>query len=93
LHKYCTSSLHFPYTTAHSTSFTIQRLFPKRTFTTTRTPKMPLVVPGMMSKEGGSGDDWMSKLMGKKIGDSHNETVSHLGTLSAVFDVEEPGAD
>jgi hypothetical protein len=54
---------------------------------------MPLVVPGMMSKEGGSGDDWMSKLMGKKIGDSHNETVSHLGTLSAVFDVEEPGAD
>jgi hypothetical protein len=35
---------------------------------------MPLVVPGLMSKEGGSsGDDWMNKLMGKKIGDSHDE--------------------
>jgi hypothetical protein len=46
---------------------------------------MPLVVPGMMSKEGGSGDDWMTKLMGKKIGDSHDETVSHLRTLSAQY--------
>lgn len=37
---------------------------------------MPLVVPGLMSKDGGSsGDDWMSKLMGKKLGEQHNETV------------------
>jgi hypothetical protein len=35
---------------------------------------MPLVVPGIMSNNGG--DDWTSKLSGKKIGDSHNETVS-----------------
>ncbi|KAF2833077.1 hypothetical protein CC86DRAFT_399727 [Ophiobolus disseminans] len=35
---------------------------------------MPLVVPGLMSKDGGSsGDDWMSKLMGKKLGDQHDE--------------------
>nr|OQO20511.1 hypothetical protein B0A51_10888 [Rachicladosporium sp. CCFEE 5018] len=38
---------------------------------------MPLVVPGMMGA--GGGDDktsgWMSKLMGKKIGDSSNETT------------------
>jgi len=27
----------------------------------------------MMSKEGGSGDDWMNKLMGKKIGEQHDD--------------------
>jgi hypothetical protein len=33
----------------------------------------------MMSKEGGSsGDDWMSKLMGKKIGEQHDELVSRV---------------
>lgn len=39
---------------------------------------MPLVVPGLMSKDGNSsgGDDWLSKLAGKKIGEQHNETVS-----------------
>ena len=40
---------------------------------------MPLVVPGMQSKEGGSGNDktsdWMNKLMGKKIGEGSDETV------------------
>lgn len=40
---------------------------------------MPLVVPGMQSKEGGSGNektaDWMNKLMGKKIGEGNDETV------------------
>ncbi|KAI6794119.1 hypothetical protein KC363_g4989 [Hortaea werneckii] len=41
---------------------------------------MPLVVPGMQSKEGGSGgnektSDWMNKLMGKKIGEGNNETT------------------
>lgn len=41
---------------------------------------MPLVVPGLMSKDGSSsgGDDWMSKLAGKKIGESHDETVRAL---------------
>ena len=34
---------------------------------------MPLVVPGINS-EGGGSSDWMTKLMGKKIGDSHSET-------------------
>jgi hypothetical protein len=29
-----------------------------------------------MSKDGGSsGDDWMSKLMGKKLGEQHDEMV------------------
>jgi hypothetical protein len=37
---------------------------------------MPLVVPGLQSKDGNSGDDWMSKLMGKKLGDQHDEMVS-----------------
>lgn len=38
---------------------------------------MPLVVPGLMSKDGGDKtNDWMNKLMGKKIGDSSNEVVS-----------------
>ncbi|KAI4934024.1 hypothetical protein J4E86_011507 [Alternaria arbusti] len=34
---------------------------------------MPLVVPGLQSKDGNSNDDWMSKLMGKKLGDQHDE--------------------
>ncbi|KAF2748121.1 hypothetical protein M011DRAFT_467171 [Sporormia fimetaria CBS 119925] len=40
---------------------------------------MPLVVPGLQSKDGGasassnSQDDWMNKLMGKKLGDKHDE--------------------
>ncbi|KAF2632066.1 hypothetical protein BU25DRAFT_406577 [Macroventuria anomochaeta] len=34
---------------------------------------MPLVVPGLQSKDGK--DDWMGKLMGKSLGDTHNETV------------------
>jgi hypothetical protein len=34
---------------------------------------MPLVVPGIMSNDGG--DDWMSKLAGKKIGEQHDEMV------------------
>ncbi|KAG9186978.1 hypothetical protein G6011_10086 [Alternaria panax] len=37
---------------------------------------MPLVVPGLQSKDGNSGDDWSSKLMGKKLGDQHDEVVS-----------------
>jgi hypothetical protein len=36
---------------------------------------MPLVVPGIQNTDGGSSDDWQSKLMGKKLGDSHDEMV------------------
>jgi len=38
---------------------------------------MPLVVPGMMGQGGGDdkNNSWMSKLAGKKLGESHNETV------------------
>ncbi|KAK5120567.1 hypothetical protein LTR85_006223 [Meristemomyces frigidus] len=38
---------------------------------------MPLVIPGMMSNKGGDDktSQWMDKLMGKKIGDSSNETT------------------
>lgn len=40
---------------------------------------MPLVVPGLTSNSGDSADltsQWMNQLMGKKIGESSNETVS-----------------
>ncbi|KAH9870647.1 hypothetical protein IAQ61_006125 [Plenodomus lingam] len=36
---------------------------------------MPLVVPGLQSKDGSSSEDWMGKLMGKKLGDTHDEVV------------------
>jgi len=36
---------------------------------------MPLVVPGLQSKSGSSGDDWMNKLVGKKIGESADTTT------------------
>ena len=40
---------------------------------------MPLVVPGLTSNSGDNEqtNKWMNQLMGKKIGDSSNETVSH----------------
>jgi hypothetical protein len=34
---------------------------------------MPLVVPGLQSKDGDKTSDWMNKLMGKKIGNSSDE--------------------
>ena len=37
--------------------------------------KMPLVVPGLQSNDGGKTEEWMNKLVGKKIGDTSNETV------------------
>ncbi|SMQ45751.1 unnamed protein product [Zymoseptoria tritici ST99CH_1A5] len=36
---------------------------------------MPLVVPGLQSKDGDKSSNWMEKLVGKKIGDSSNETT------------------
>lgn len=37
---------------------------------------MPLVVPGLQSKDGNASGDWMTKLMGKKLGNQHDEMVS-----------------
>jgi hypothetical protein len=55
---------------------------------------MPLVVPGLMTKDGGSsGDDWMSKLMGKKIGEQHDEVVSTDCLPQSSGRVEEIGCD
>ncbi|GAB7363917.1 hypothetical protein MBLNU230_g4480t1 [Neophaeotheca triangularis] len=36
---------------------------------------MPLVVPGMSSTGDDKNAQWMNQLMGKKIGDSSNETT------------------
>ena len=38
---------------------------------------MPLVVPGLMSKDGSKDKtaDWQNQLMGKKLGDTSNTTV------------------
>ena len=41
---------------------------------------MPLVVPGLSSTGGDKTSDWMNKLVGKKMGDTSNETVCHLTT-------------
>lgn len=40
---------------------------------------MPLVVPGLTSNSGDNDqtNKWMNDLVGKKIGDSSNETVRH----------------
>jgi hypothetical protein len=37
---------------------------------------MPLVIPGLQSKDGDSSEDWGSKLLGKKLGEQHDEIVS-----------------
>lgn len=37
---------------------------------------MPLIVPGLQSNDSGDINKWMNELVGKKIGDSSNETVS-----------------
>jgi hypothetical protein len=52
----------------------------RTTLTTSTLHNMPLVVPGLQSKDGSGGEDWMSKLMGKKLGDQHDEMVrsSHI---------------
>lgn len=39
---------------------------------------MPLIVPGMQAGNTSQSDDWAAKLMGKKLGDQHNETVRPL---------------
>jgi hypothetical protein len=47
-----------------------------RRFSTALSAKMPLVVPGIQNTDGGNSEDWQSKLMGKKLGDNHDEIVS-----------------
>ena len=39
---------------------------------------MPLVVPGIMNKPKDSQQEWLTKLMGKKISDTYDENVSPL---------------
>lgn len=39
---------------------------------------MPLVVPGLQSNDGGKTSEWMNKLVGKKIGNTSDETVRSL---------------
>jgi len=36
---------------------------------------MPLVIPGIQSEGGKGVDEWTNKLMGKKLGDNHDEVV------------------
>lgn len=49
--------------------------------------KMPLVVPGITSgdSENAKTNDWMNKLVGKKLGESSDATVSysHLETIQS----------
>ncbi|KAI9376765.1 peptidase inhibitor I78 family-domain-containing protein [Aspergillus egyptiacus] len=37
---------------------------------------MPLVVPGINNTSGGSTDEWLNKLMGKKLSDSASDATS-----------------
>ncbi|KAF1953389.1 hypothetical protein CC80DRAFT_494677 [Byssothecium circinans] len=53
---------------------------------------MPLVVPGLQSKGGEGIDAWTNKLMGKKIGDDHNETTFAKQDLPQEHRVLEPGS-
>jgi len=49
------------------------------TFSTKQNLKMPLVVPGINSTgEGSKTDEWMNKLVGKKIGETSDATVCHI---------------
>ncbi|KAF2151242.1 hypothetical protein K461DRAFT_169838 [Myriangium duriaei CBS 260.36] len=36
---------------------------------------MPLVVPGMQSNNTSQSEEWANKLMGKKLGDKHDEVT------------------
>lgn len=62
------------------TNFQRKIPLPYKAFNTKPTLKMPLVVPGINSgdKENSKTEEWTQKLVGKKIGESHNSTVSFL---------------
>jgi len=52
---------------------------------------MPLVVPGLQSKDGTCGNDWTSKLMGKKLGDQHDQMTFAKNDLPKEHRVLRPG--
>ncbi|KAG7006654.1 hypothetical protein G7Y79_00013g034260 [Physcia stellaris] len=51
---------------------------------------MPLVVPGLMG--GSQQEEWMTKLLGKKLSDSHDETSFAKQDLPKEHRIVEPGA-
>ncbi|KAF2797206.1 hypothetical protein K505DRAFT_322765 [Melanomma pulvis-pyrius CBS 109.77] len=51
---------------------------------------MPLVVPGLQSNSAGASDDWQSKLVGKKLGDAHDEVTFAKQDLPASHRVIRP---
>jgi hypothetical protein len=55
----------------------------KPNYPPTTTANMPLVVPGLTNNSGENDktNNWMNQLMGKKIGDTSNETVSPSNIL------------
>jgi hypothetical protein len=61
-----------------TTNFQHKIPFPNKTFSTKTILKMPLVVPGINSgdKENSKTEEWTQKLVGKKIGESSDSTVS-----------------
>lgn len=50
-----------------------------------RKPTMPLVVPGLMSSSGSNNnnqqEDWMNKLVGKKLTDSTSDTTVRFSAV------------
>ena len=57
----------------------------QRTFTTRSSFNMPLVVPGINSNDGSKTEEWMNKLVGKKIGETSDSTVCSHGTCIFIF--------
>ncbi|PNS19831.1 hypothetical protein CAC42_7798 [Sphaceloma murrayae] len=62
-----------------------------RDFSDAKLDKMPLVVPGLQGGDGDQLSQWASKLMGKKIGDSHDETTFAKTDLPQKHRVLKPG--
>ncbi|KAJ0424685.1 hypothetical protein BJY00DRAFT_276162 [Aspergillus carlsbadensis] len=52
---------------------------------------MPLVVPGITSNSGGNKDEWLNKLVGKKISESSNETCFAKKDLPETHRIVKPG--
>jgi hypothetical protein len=56
-----------------------------KSFHITSTLKMPLVVPGINSGgDKSKTEEWTQKLVGKKIGESHDATVSPASNLFGI---------
>ncbi|KAL5389371.1 hypothetical protein PMIN06_000376 [Paraphaeosphaeria minitans] len=96
LHKYLliplftlTSRYLRPQTT-HSTTNPLQRTLITRTFASKPRHNMPLVVPGIQSQGGEQIDEWTNKLMGKKIGDNHDEVTFAKKDLPSEHRVLQP---